>query len=83
MIMSSLTMPHDGELAALQAHRKPSTQGRLSAFFRRMATARENVARRRVAEYLGACSDARLRDLGLGARDIEAVRAGTFNGVRG
>lgn len=82
--MSSLTMRHAGDLAALETSEAASTRGgRMSAFVRRLMAARDAVARRKVAEYLDACSDARLRDLGLSTGDIEAVRAGTFNGVRG
>jgi hypothetical protein len=82
MIMSSLSMRHQGDLAALDANATPSG-GRLSAFLQSLIAGREKAARQKVAQYLAACSDERLGALGLGTRDIEAIRAGTFNGVRG
>jgi uncharacterized protein YjiS (DUF1127 family) len=81
MIMSSLTMRHGGAGAALET--VETAGGQLSAFVRRLIAAREVAAKRRVAVYLGACTDERLYDLGLSNEDIRAIRAGTFNGVRG
>jgi len=81
MIMSSLTMRHGGAGAALET--AETAKGHLFTFVQRLIAAREERAKRRVAAYLGACSDDRLYGLGLSSEDIRAVRAGTFNGVRG
>lgn len=76
--MSSLTMQHAGAGAALETAR-----GGLSAFLQRVIEARETEARRRVVNYLDACTNERLWTLGLHNEDIRAIRAGTFKGVRG
>jgi len=72
--MSSLTMRHGGAGAALET--AETAKGHLFAFVQRLIAAREERAKRRVAAY-------RLYGLGLSSEDIRAVRAGTFNGVRG
>ena len=79
--MSSLTMRHAGDGVALET--AGTAGGHLGAFIGRLIAARKNEARRRVAAYLGACTDERLSDLGVKHEDIRAIRAGTFNGVRG
>lgn len=81
--MSSLAMRHGGARAAAAIERAVPSSGGFAAFFRALIATREAEARRRVATYLGACTDERLRDLDLSAEDIGAIRAGTFNGVRG
>jgi hypothetical protein len=55
----------------------------LADVFKRVIAAREVEAKRHVANYLAACSDDRLTYLGLSTDDIRAIRAGTFQGVRG
>jgi hypothetical protein len=78
MIMSSLSVQHGATGVAFDLAGE-----HVSAFVRRLAAQREERAKRKVAAYLGNCSDERLRGLGLGNEDIRAIRAGTFNGVRG
>ena len=52
-------------------------------FVKRVMAAREAKAYGFVAGYLATCSNERLMHLGLGTEDIRAIRAGTFQGVRG
>jgi hypothetical protein len=69
--MSSLTMRHGGAGAALEPFRFKSNRGlpRLACWRARPGTQK--------------AGDERLRGLGLQDADIRAIRAGTFQGVRG
>lgn len=76
--MSTATMRRGEADAATEFSARPIVD-----FFKRVTEARETKAKRHVADYLAACSDDRLTHLGLSTEDIRAVRAGTFQGVRG
>lgn len=78
--MSTLTIGQGGSASALDP--AGAAEGRLAKFFRRLIEAREREAKQRIANYLGACSDQNLRDLGLKDEDIRDIRAGRFNGIR-
>ena len=55
----------------------------IADFFKRVMAARGAKANSYVGGYLATCSNERLLHLGLSTEDIRAVRAGTFQGVRG
>jgi hypothetical protein len=78
MIMSTATMRRGEAAAAIEFSVRPAAN-----FFKRVIATREAAAKRHVADYLAACSDDRLMHLGLSTEDIRAIRAGTFQGVRG
>lgn len=75
--MTSLTMRPGEPGAALE-----TATGYFSSILQGLIAAREKEARRRTADYLSACTDDRLHGLGLVRADIQAIRAGTFSGVR-
>ena len=78
MIMFTATMRRGEADAAIEFSANP-----ISAFVGRVIEARSAKAKHHVSEYLAACSNERLMQLGLSAEDIRAVRTGTFQGVRG
>ncbi|MFM9851155.1 MAG: hypothetical protein ACKVP3_29005 [Hyphomicrobiaceae bacterium] len=76
--MSTATMRRGEADAATEFSARP-----ISDFLKRVIAARELKAKNYVADYLASCSNERLAHLGLSTEDIRAMRAGTFQGVRG
>jgi hypothetical protein len=73
IIMSTLAIPL-GNIAP-SAAASPASPG----LFARLIQGRQTRARREIASYLMSQSDARLTDLGFGADDIHALRAGNLS----
>jgi hypothetical protein len=73
MIMSTLALWSAGA-AAPAIERKKSKP----SLFQRFAKAREAEAARRIYSFLAIQGDARLKDLGYTAEDIETLRQGRF-----
>ena len=76
--MSTATMRRGEADAATEFSARP-----IADFVKRVMAEREAKATSYVAGYLATCSKERLMHLGLSTEDIRAVRAGTFQGVRG